>query len=102
VCDGDILESDVELLSALEQVGTDSVADSLTLCDQFCGIELGDDRLEDFVSDGREDTLIVVLAETLDYLHQFPNIASVGWGSVPGKSGVAVEPRVCGGLSESS
>jgi hypothetical protein len=40
-------------LGTLEEVGSDAVADCFTLGDQFCSIELGDDGLEDFVSDGR-------------------------------------------------
>lgn len=60
VCNGDILEGDVELSSALHQVSADTVGDSFTLCDQFGGVELGHDGLEDFVSDGWEDTLIVI------------------------------------------
>lgn len=39
--------------------------DLLTLGDELGGVELGDDGLEDFVSDGGEDTLIVVLTERL-------------------------------------
>jgi hypothetical protein len=66
VGDGDILEGDVELGGAAEEVGTDAVGDGFTLGDEFGGIELGDDGLEDFVSDRREDTLIVILTEVLD------------------------------------
>jgi hypothetical protein len=65
VGDGDILEGDVELGGAAEEVGTDTVGDGFTLGDEFGGIELGDDGLEDFVSDRREDTLIVILTEVL-------------------------------------
>jgi hypothetical protein len=65
VGDGDILEGDVELGGAAEEVGTDAVGDGFTLGDEFGGIELGDDGLEDFVSDRREDTLIVILTEVL-------------------------------------
>lgn len=65
VRDGDVLESDVELLGTLEKVGADAVADGLTLRDELGGIELGDDGFEDFVSDGWEDTLVVILSEVL-------------------------------------
>jgi hypothetical protein len=65
VCDGDVLERDVELLRSLHEVGADAVADGLSLGDELGGIELGDDGLEDFVSDGGEYSLIVVLAEVL-------------------------------------
>ena len=64
--DGDILEGDVELGGAAEEVGADAVGDGFTLGDEFGGIELGDDGLEDFVSDRGEDTLIVILTEVLD------------------------------------
>jgi hypothetical protein len=65
VRDGDILEGDVELVGALEEVGADAVGDGFTLGDQFCGVELGDDGFEDFVADGGEDALVVVEAEVL-------------------------------------
>jgi hypothetical protein len=65
VCDGDVLEGDVELARALEQVGADLVGDGLALGDELGGVELGDDGLEDLVTDGGEDTLIVVEAEVL-------------------------------------
>lgn len=60
VGDGDVLKGDVELRGALEEVVADAVGDGFTLGDELGGVELGDDRLEDFVSDGREDTFIVV------------------------------------------
>lgn len=63
--DGDVLKSDVELLSTLEEVGADAVGDGLTLGDELGGVELGDNGLQDFVSDRWEDTLIVILAEVL-------------------------------------
>ena len=63
--DGDILEGDVELLGALEELGADAVGDLLTLGDELGSVELGNDSLEDFVSDGGEDTLIVILSEGL-------------------------------------
>ena len=37
----------------------------LPLLDQLGRVELGDDGLEDLVSDRREDSLVVVLAEVL-------------------------------------
>ena len=63
--DGDVLKSNVELLSTLEEVGADAVGDGLTLGDELGSVELGDNGLQDFVSDRREDTLIVILAEVL-------------------------------------
>lgn len=65
MCDGDVFEGDVELVGALEQVGANAVADGFTLGDEFCGVELCDDGLEDFVADGGEDALVVVEAEVL-------------------------------------
>ena len=52
-------------VGALEQVGADLVGDGLALGDELGGVELGDDGFEDFVTDGGEDTLVVVLAEVL-------------------------------------
>lgn len=66
--DGAILEGDVELGGAAEEIGADAVGDGFTLGDEFGGIELCDDGLEDFVSDRREDTLIVVLTEVLEMM----------------------------------
>ena len=65
MCDRDIFQGNVKFLSTLEEVGADAVADCLTLRDQLCGIELGDDGLEYFVSNGRQDSLIVILTEVL-------------------------------------
>lgn len=63
--DANVLECDVEFGCALEQVGTDTVGDCFTLCDELCRIELSDNSFEDLVSDGREDTLVVILTEIL-------------------------------------
>ena len=41
------------------------MGDGLTLGDEFGCIKLSDDGFEDFVTDGRKDTFIVVLAEIL-------------------------------------
>lgn len=70
MCDGDVLEGDVELVGALEELGSDAVADGFTLGDEFCGVELCDDGFEDFVSDGGEDTLVVVETEILTFGQQ--------------------------------
>ena len=66
--DGDILEGDVELGGAAEEVGADAVGDGFTLGNEFGGIKLGDNSLEDFVSDRGKDTLIVVLTEVLEMM----------------------------------
>lgn len=65
MCDGDVLEGNVELLSALEEVCANAVGDSLTLGDKFGCVELRDDSFEDFVADRGEDTFVVVNAEVL-------------------------------------
>lgn len=65
MCDGDVLEGNVELGGALEEVGADAGADGFALGDEFGGVELGDDGFEDFVTDGGKDALVVVEAEGL-------------------------------------
>jgi hypothetical protein len=60
VGDRDILQGDVELAGTLEKVGTDPVGDGLTLCDKLGGVKLGDNGLKDFVTDGGENTLVVI------------------------------------------
>jgi hypothetical protein len=65
VCDGDILQSDVELGCALGQVVTDALGDGFTLGNQLGRVELGYYCFQDFIADRREDTLIVVLSEVL-------------------------------------
>lgn len=64
--DAHVLEGDVELGGTLQQVGADTLRDGLTLGDELGGVELGDDGLENFVADGGEDSLVVVLAKGLD------------------------------------
>ena len=63
--DGNVLERNVELGGALDEVGADALRDGLALGDELGGVELGDDGLEDFVADGGEDTLVVILTEVL-------------------------------------
>lgn len=65
MCDGDVFEGNVELVGALEQIGPDAVGDGLSLSDEFCGIELCNNGFEDFVTDGGENTLVVVETEIL-------------------------------------
>ena len=76
VRNGDILEGNVELVGALEQVGADAVRDGFSLSDELCGVELGDDGFEDFVADGGEDSLIVVEAEVLQPVNIYALCAS--------------------------
>ena len=65
VGNGHVLEGNVELGGAAGQLAADALGDGLSLGNEFGGIKLGDDGLEDFVSDGGEDSLIVVGAEVL-------------------------------------
>lgn len=65
VSDGDILEGDMELLGALEELGPDAVRNLLTLGDKLRSVELGDNGFENFVTNGGEDTLVVVETEVL-------------------------------------
>lgn len=65
MCDGDVFEGNVELVGALEQIGPDTIGDGLSLGDEFCGIELCNDGFQDFVTDGGENTLVVVETEIL-------------------------------------
>ena len=85
MCDRDIFQGNVKFLSTLEEVGADAVADCLTLCDQLCSIELGDDRFEDFVSNGRQDSLVVILTEILLRLAPIPDTLNF-WENLLGKS----------------
>lgn len=63
--DGNVLERNVELGGALDKIGADALRDGLALGNKLGSIELGDNGLEDFVADGGEDTLVVILAEVL-------------------------------------
>ena len=65
VRDGDVLERDVELGGAAEEVRADAGGDGLPLRDELGGVELGDDGFEDFIADGGEDALVVVETEVL-------------------------------------
>ena len=64
--DGDVLERDVELGGAADEVGADAGGDGLALRDELGGVELRDDGFENFVADGGENTLVVVEAEALE------------------------------------
>ena len=65
MCDGDIFQGNVELVGALKEIGADAVGDGFSLCDELGGVELGDNGLENFVSDRGKDTLVVVEAKVL-------------------------------------
>jgi hypothetical protein len=68
VRDGHILESNVELSGATGELRADLLGDGFSLGDEFGGVELGDDGLEDLVTDGGEDSLIVVDTEILVFV----------------------------------
>jgi len=76
VRDGHILESDVELGGAAGELASDALGDGLSLGDELGGVKLRDDGLEDFVADGRQDSLIVVDTEVLRPLASCPHIVS--------------------------
>lgn len=65
VRNGDILEGNVELAGALEEVVADAVGDGFSLCDELGSVKLGNDGLQDFVSNGRKHALIVVETKVL-------------------------------------
>lgn len=81
--DGDILEGNVEFRSSEGEVGADTVRDGFSLGDELGGVELGDDGLEDFVTDGGEDSLIVIGTEVLstcqrsDQNHLFSKLSAI-------------------------
>lgn len=60
VCDGDILQDDVELGSTLSQVLPDLARHLLTLGEQLRGVELGDDLLQSLVGNGWQNLIIIV------------------------------------------
>lgn len=70
---GDVLEGDVELGGAAGEVGSDALRDGFSLGDELGGVKLGDNGLEDFVTDGGKDALIVVGAKIL------PGVISFCW-----------------------
>lgn len=67
--DRNILERNVELSSSAGEIALDSLRDGFSLGDELGGIELGDDGLEDLVSDGRQDSFIIIDAEVLDEIN---------------------------------
>jgi hypothetical protein len=60
----DVVEQDIEPCGADGQVFANESSDALSLGDELRGIELGDDGFEDFVDNGRKDTLVVVGAKS--------------------------------------
>jgi hypothetical protein len=92
VGDRNVLESNVEFLGAFQKIGTNTIADGLTLGDEFCGVELGDNGLKDFVTDGWEDTLVIILTKVLmeglafKSIHVIRRLETHQCNAIPGKS----------------
>ena len=63
--DGDVFEGDVEFGCSAEEIPAYALRYGFSLRDQLCGVELGDDGFENFVADGGEDSLVVILAKIL-------------------------------------
>jgi hypothetical protein len=80
-------------LGPLEEVGSNAVADCFTLGDEFCSIELGDNGLEDFVADGRQNSLVVILTKVLVSLATYSYILHLH-GNILGRSSATAEPLV--------
>lgn len=78
-----VLERNVELLGTLEELAADTVADGFTLGDELRGVKLGNDSLQNFVTDGWEDTLIVVRSEVLGEQSLVSTVHAVGRQSSP-------------------
>ena len=62
--DRDVLEQNVKLPRPGQQVLPDLCRDDLSLGDQFRRVELSDGGLQDFVTDGGEDSLVVAAQES--------------------------------------
>jgi hypothetical protein len=62
--DGNVLQDNVEFPSSLQKVLPDPSRDDLSLSNQLGRIELRYSGLEDFVSDGWQNTLIVAKEAT--------------------------------------
>lgn len=71
VCDGDIVKDDIEFESAFAKDFSDLLGDFLSLRDKLLSVVLGDDRFEDFVTDGGQNTLVVVRADVVKDLGEF-------------------------------
>ena len=55
----------MELPSPRKQVFPNSRRDDFTLCDELRGVKLGDDTLQYFIANGRQNTLVVVQTKVL-------------------------------------
>lgn len=83
--DGHILKSNIELGGTAGEVGADSLGDGFTLSDELGGVKLSDDSFEDFVTDGRQNTLIVIGTEILSSVKPCLNVKTLH-DILPGKS----------------
>lgn len=63
--DRDVIEDDVKVFGALDELAADHVGHQLTLSDELTGVEFGDHALEHFVADGWQDAFVVVKAQLL-------------------------------------
>mmetsp|Transcript_3728 Transcript_3728/g.6835 ORF Transcript_3728/g.6835 Transcript_3728/m.6835 type:complete len:311 (+) Transcript_3728:1763-2695(+) len=63
VGDGDVVKLQVEGLGPFHHFNFDPLGDLVTLAEEFFGVVLRHDALEDFVANGRQDTLIEIGAE---------------------------------------
>jgi hypothetical protein len=63
VSNGNIIKDNVEAESTANKVLTDEARHSLTLSDKLRGVELSNNRFENFINDGRKDTLVIVLTK---------------------------------------
>lgn len=66
-----ILKGNVEFCGTTGEFVSNALGHSLSLSNEFCGVELGDNSLEDFVSDGWQNTFIIVGTEVLYGLVSF-------------------------------
>ena len=70
VSDGNIIEDDVEFKGAFGKDFSDLLRNFLSLRDELLGVVLGDDRLEHFVGDGGQNSLVVVVSDVVEDLGQ--------------------------------
>jgi hypothetical protein len=66
VSDGNIVENDGVLKSAFRKLFTDLHGDLLTLGDELLSIVLGNGRLQNFVTNGGDNSFIVVFADVIE------------------------------------
>jgi hypothetical protein len=63
VSDRDVVENQIKTLCTPLKVLADEPRDHLSLSDELGRVELGDCPLENFVHDGRQNTLVVICPE---------------------------------------